>query len=76
MSKRNKKSEVMIKETNRNSEDFTELELFVGNEKIGTIQQEKEQAITTINKNGNQAKAKNIDEAINNLIMDYNLHYM
>jgi len=35
MSKRNKKSEVMIKETNRNSEDFTELELFVGNEKIG-----------------------------------------
>lgn len=76
MSKRNKKSEVVIKETNRNSEDFTELELFVDNEKIGTIQQEKEQAITTINKNGNKAKAKNIDEAINNLIMDYNLHYM
>ncbi|MBM6615729.1 DUF2969 family protein [Desemzia sp. RIT804] len=76
MAKRNKKSEVVIQETSNNTDSFTELELFIHKDKIGTIQQPKGEAITTINKNGNEAKAKNIDEAINNLIMDYNLHYM
>lgn len=76
MAKRNKKSEVVIQETSNNTENFTELELFIHKDKIGTIQQPKGETITTINKNGNEAKAKSIDEAINNLIMDYNLHYM
>lgn len=76
MAKRNKKSEVVIQETSNNTDSFIELDLFIHKDKIGTIQQPTGEPITTINKNGNEAKAKSIDEAINNLIMDYNLHYM
>ena len=76
MTKRNKKGEVVIQETSNNTDNFTELELFIHKDKIGTIQQPEGEPITTINKNGNEAKAKSIDEAVNNLIMDYNLHYM
>lgn len=76
MSKRNKKSEVVIKESPNNKDDFTEFELFIRKDKIGIIQQPKGKEIILINKDGKEGKAKNIDEAINQLIMDYNLHYM
>lgn len=76
MSKRNKKSEIVIKEGQNNKEDFTELELFIHKDKIGTVQQPKGAEVTLITKSGKEAKAKNVDEAVNQLIMDYNLHYM
>lgn len=76
MSKRNKKSEIVVKEGPNNKEDFTEFELFIHKDKIGTIQQPKGAEVTLFTKNGKKAKAKNVDEAINQLIMDYNLHYM
>lgn len=75
MAKKNK-SEVVIKESANHTDEFTEFELFIRKDKIGTIQQPQGKEITIITKDGKQGKAKSIDEAVNDLIMDYNLHYM
>lgn len=40
MARGNKEVKVEVRETERNTEDFVELELFINDEKIGTVQQE------------------------------------
>lgn len=76
MSKGNKKVQVEVKETPNNREGFTELELYVNDEKIGQLQQEEGQTVTVTNNSGTESKVRSVDEGINKLIMDYNLHQM
>ncbi|WP_407370766.1 DUF2969 family protein [Carnobacterium sp.] len=76
MSKGNKKIQVEVKETPNNKEGFVELELYVNDEKIGQLQQEEGQTVTVKTNSGTESKARTVDEGINKLIMDYNLHQM
>lgn len=76
MSKGNKKIQVEVKETPNNKEGFIELELYVNDEKIGQLQQEESQAVTVKTNSGTESKVRTVDEGINKLIMDYNLHQM
>ncbi|MDN6626719.1 MAG: DUF2969 domain-containing protein [Pisciglobus halotolerans] len=76
MAKKNKKNDVEIKETKNNTPEFTELEVLVNKNNVGVIQQKAGDAITIVTRDGKTAKAKSIDDAMNQLIMDYNLHYM
>lgn len=76
MAKKNKKNDVEIKETKNSTADFTELEVLVNKNNVGIIQQEKGKSINIITRDGKTAKAKSVDDAMNQLIMDYNLHYM
>lgn len=74
MGKGHKKIQVDVRETERDTEQFTDLELFVNNKKIGSLQQEESKPVTVITPNGSESKVKSIDEGINALIMEYNLH--
>ena len=76
MSKGNKKIQVEVKETSNNKEGFVELELYVNDKKIGQLQQKKGQTVTVTTNSGTESKARTVDEGINKLIMDYNLHQM
>lgn len=76
MAKGNKKIQVEVKETPNNREGFVELELYVNEEKIGRLQQEEGQAVTVTTNSGTESKVRTVDEGINKLIMDYNLHQM
>lgn len=76
MSKGNKKIQVEVKETPNNREGFVELELYVNDEKIGQLQQEEGQTVTVKTNSGTESKVRTVDEGINKLIMDYNLHQM
>lgn len=76
MSKGNKKIQVEVKETPNNKEGFIELELYVNDEKIGQLQQEEGQSVTVKTNSGTESKVRTVDEGINKLIMDYNLHQM
>lgn len=76
MSKKNKKIEVEIKETANNKKGFIELSLSAGKQEIGLIQQEEGKSVTVITYSGAESKAKSVDEGINQLLMDYNLHHM
>ncbi|SFH65007.1 DUF2969 family protein [Pisciglobus halotolerans] len=76
MAKGNKKNNVEIKETANNTADFVELEVVINKNKIGLIQQEGNKPVTLVTRDGKVANAASIDDAMNQLIMDYNLHYM
>lgn len=76
MAKSSKKIQVEVKETAKNKEGFVELALYVNQEQIGMIQQEEGKPVTVLTNAGTESKAKSIDEGINNLLMDYNLHQM
>ena len=76
MAKNNKKIEVEIRETANNKEGFVELALSAGKQEIGLIQQEEGKSVTVITHSGAESKAKSVDEGINQLLMDYNLHHM
>lgn len=74
MSKGNKKIQVEVKETPNNKEGFTELELYVNDEKIGKLQQVEGQSVIVTTNSGTESKVKTVDEGINKLVMEYNLH--
>ena len=74
MAKGNKKIQVEVKETPNNKEGFTELELYVNDEKIGQLQQVEGQSVTVTTNSGTESKVRTVDEGINKLIMEYNLH--
>lgn len=76
MTRGNKNIEVEIKETTNNKEGFVELSLSIGKQKIGLIQQEEGKSVTVVSRSGAESKAKSVDEAINQLLMDYNLHQL
>ena len=74
MARGNKEVKVEVRETERNTEDFVELELIITDEKIGTVQQEGKKNPTVSMKDGKSFVVKTVDAGINDLIMDYNLH--
>ncbi|WP_034551112.1 DUF2969 family protein [Carnobacterium funditum] len=74
MTKGNKKIEIEIKETPNNKEGFIELSLSAGKQQIGLIQQEEGKSVTVIFNSGAESKARSVDDGINQLLMDYNLH--
>lgn len=74
MAKGNKKIQVEVKETPNNKEGFTELELYVNDEKIGKLQQVEGQSVIVTTNSGTESKVRTVDEGINKLIMEYNLH--
>ncbi|AGY81065.1 MULTISPECIES: DUF2969 family protein [Carnobacterium] len=74
MAKGNKKIQVEVKETPNNKEGFTELELYVNDEKIGKLQQVEGQSVIVTTNSGTESKVKTVDEGINKLVMEYNLH--
>lgn len=76
MTKGNKKIEVEIKETANNKEGFVELSLSAGKRSIGLIQQEEGKSVTVVTNAGVESKARTIDDGINQLLMDYNLHQL
>lgn len=76
MTRGNKNIEVEIKETANNKEGFVELALSIGKQQIGRIQQEEGKSVTVVSHSGTESKAKSVDEAINQLLMDYNLHQL
>ncbi|HAJ70099.1 MAG: DUF2969 family protein [Alkalibacterium gilvum] len=74
MGKRNKNIEVEINETKNNTETYTEYELLVRKKAIGTLQQEGDGLVNVIFKSGKKRTAQTIDEGVQMIIEEYNLH--
>ncbi|OJF92155.1 DUF2969 family protein [Alkalibacterium sp. f15] len=74
MAKRNKQIEVEINETKNNTDAFTELELVVKKKVIGTLQQEGDSLVGVEFKSGKKRTAQSIDEGVQMIIEEYNLH--
>jgi len=75
MSKKNKAVEVEISEGKNNKGDRVDLEVNVKNRTIGTIEQLPDDKQVTIKlASGKERKAQSVDEAIQALIAEYNLH--
>ncbi|SDK95133.1 DUF2969 family protein [Alkalibacterium thalassium] len=75
MAKRsNKQIEVEINETAKNTKDYTELELVVRKKVIGKIMQKSNGPVTVEFKSGKKRTARSVDEGIQLIIEEYNLH--
>lgn len=74
MANRNKNIEVEIKETTNQSDALTELEVLVKNKVIGTVRQPLDEQVTVSYKSEKEMTAKTIDEGIQMIIAEYNLH--
>ncbi|API90153.1 hypothetical protein BKP56_13240 [Marinilactibacillus sp. 15R] len=74
MANRNKNIEVEIKETTNQSDSLTELEVLVKNKVIGTVRQLLDEQVTVLYKAEKEMTAKTIDEGIQMIIAEYNLH--
>lgn len=74
MANRNKNIEVEIKETANQSESLTELEVLVKNKVIGTVRQPLDEQVSVLYKAEKEMTAKTIDEGIQMIIAEYNLH--
>lgn len=72
---RNKTIEIDIKETSKNKGDVVDLELVAKKKVIGTIHQESpDQKVSILMASGKKRTAQTIDEAIEAVIAEYNLH--
>ena len=74
MGKRSRQIEVEINETKNNTDDFTELELVVKKKVIGRLQQEGDSLVNVEFKSGNKRTAQSIDQGVQMIIEEYNLH--
>lgn len=74
MGKRNKHIEVEINETTNNTDSFTEYELVVRKKVIGKLQQEGDGLVNVEFKSGKKRTAHSIDEGVQMLIEEHNLH--
>lgn len=74
MANRNKNIEVEIKETTNQSDSLTELEVLVKNKVIGTVRQPLDEQVAVSYKTEKEMTAKTIDEGIQMIIAEYNLH--
>lgn len=74
MAKRNKNIEVEIRETANQSDSLTELEVLVNNKVIGTVRQPQDEQVAVMYKSEKEMTAKTIDEGIQVIIAEYNLH--
>lgn len=70
-----KKEEVNVIEGKRNSDEVTDLEVVIKDEKIGSILQEKDDRhIQLTYKTGRKGSAISVEDAVRSIIADYNLH--
>lgn len=74
MGRRNKNIEVEIQETKQNSETFTSLEVVVKKQVIGTVEQSVDEQAQVTFKSGKSRSAKTVEEGIQMIIAEYNLH--
>jgi hypothetical protein len=74
MGRRNKNIEVEIQETKKNTETYTDLEVIVNRQVIGTVQQEEGEQARVSFKSGRERTANTVEEAIQMIIAEYNLH--
>ncbi|MFC6464926.1 DUF2969 family protein [Marinilactibacillus sp. GCM10026970] len=74
MSNRNKNIEVEIKETANQSDTLTELEVLVKNKVIGTVRQAQDEQAMIWYKSDKEMTAKTVEEGIQMIISEYNLH--
>lgn len=72
---RKKQIEIEIQETKNDSPKYTELEVLVNKKVIGEIKQIEEQ-YEAVYMNGSKMRLPQVDEAVEYLIMQYNLHDM
>lgn len=74
MGRKNKNIEVEIQETKKNTETYADLEIVVNKKIIGTVsQEENEQAYATY-KSGREIPVRSVEEGIETVIAEYNLH--
>ena len=75
MARKNKNEEVSIVETMLDSKTVTDLEVLVGDKKVGAIHQgEEDRQIEVTFNNGQKARAISIEDAVQAILADFNLH--
>lgn len=74
MGKRNKQIEVEINETANNTDTYTEYELVVRKKVIGKLQQEGDGLVNVEFKSGKKRTAQSMDEGVQMIIEEHNLH--
>lgn len=75
MAAKKKVEEVTIEEGKRNTDEVVDLEVFIGDKKIGEILQEKDdRQIQLTYKSGRKGSAVSVEEGVRSIIADYNLH--
>ena len=74
MYKRKMQIEIERNETKNKTKDFTEVELIIRKKVIGTLQQEKDGPVAVELKSGKKRTAQSIDEGVQMIIEEYNLH--
>lgn len=75
MARKNKNEEVTIIATERDSDVVTDLQVLVGEQVIGEIyQSEEERQYLVTFKNQQKGTAVSIEDAVQAIIADYNLH--
>lgn len=76
MSRRSKQKDIKVEveETKRSTKESTELQVLVNKKVIGTVTQKRGEMAEATFRSEQPQKAKNIDEGIRLVLMDYNLH--
>lgn len=75
MARKNKPIEVDIQETSKHSNDVTDLDVIINKKVIGHIFQEKDSRQVEITmSSGKKRQVNSVDEAIETIIAEYNLH--
>lgn len=75
MARKNKPIEVDIRETDKNKGNVTDLEVVVKKKVIGKIRQEEgDRQVSVEMSSGKKRQVGSIDEAIETVIAEYNLH--
>lgn len=75
MARKNKPIEVDIRETDKNKNNVTDLEVVVKKKVIGTIHQEDGDRLVSVEmSSGKKRQVNSVDEAIETIIAEYNLH--
>lgn len=75
MARKVKTEEVSVVEGSLNSDEVTDLELYIKDKKIGSILQEKDdRQIQLTYKNGRKGSAVSVEEGVHSIIADHNLH--
>lgn len=75
MARKNKPIEVDIRETNKNKNNVTDLEVVVKKKVIGTIhQKDGDRQVSVEMSSGKKRQVTSVDEAIETIIAEYNLH--
>lgn len=75
MARKNKNEEVTIVAASKDSDEVTDLQLLIGDKVIGEIFKDKEDRhyqLTLMNKQ--KGTAISIDDAVQTILADYNLH--